>query len=126
MNTVETNPRLAFKGEVIGNPSEIFTKSNGGEYVLQNVKINDGALTGITVGATRTIKNKDGKVKEAIAVGTEVTVYLTQVPSTTEPGKMKNFFDISMNNTASDDDINALLQGANLQVAQEAVATQTV
>lgn len=100
---------IKIKAVVTGKPSQAFNKSNGGQYVLQNCEVKEGALAGLVVSGTRTTKNADGGTKDPIEVGQEVVLYLTQQPSLDDPSKMKNFFEISTGATASDDEINAKL-----------------
>ena len=107
MSTTTTNPQ--FKAKTQGVSSKEFSKTNGGAYVLQNCVITEGPLKGLVVSGTRTIKNADGKAKELVPTDTEVILHLTRVPSTQDPSKMQNFFDISTGLSASQDDINAKL-----------------
>jgi len=102
--------RVEFNAVVTGAPSQTFNKSNGGSYVLQNCKItNAGPLKGTVVSGTRTTKNANGDEKEVVPVGTEVKLFLTRVPSDTHAGGYMNFFEISTGLSASQDELNALL-----------------
>ncbi len=119
--------RLVFTAVVTGVPSQAFEKSNGGKYVLQNCKITQaGPLKGLVVGGTRTILNAEGKSKEPVAVGDEVQLYLTRVPSNEDPSKMVNFFEISTGSSASQDEINQALARVFAGNAQEALAEQAI
>ena len=103
---------IKIKAVVTGKASQEFSKTNGGAYVLQKCEIKEGFLAGLIVSGTRTVKNADGNTKEAIEIGQEVVLYMTQQPSLQDPTKMKNFFEISTGTTASDDEINARLAEA--------------
>lgn len=108
MSTTPTvNP--TFKAKTIATASKEFDKTNGGAYVLQNCEITEGPLKGTIVSGTRTIRNATGKAKELVPVNTEVILHLTRVPSTQDPSKMQNFFEISTGLSASQDEINAKL-----------------
>lgn len=122
---METPVRTAFKAKVVGTPSQEFSKENGGKYVLQNCEILEGPLKGLIVGGTRTLVNASGDTKEPVELNTEVQLYLTRVPSKTDPSKMQNFFEISTGLTASQDDINALLEQAMSSATAGAVAEGT-
>ena len=102
--------RQSFKARVSGVASEVMSKSTGATYVLHNCEITEaGPLKGLVVTGTRTLKNAEGKEKEGVNINDEVQLFLTQVPSTQDPSKMQNFFEISTGSTASQDDINARL-----------------
>lgn len=110
--------RVEFKAVITGGPSQEFAKSNGGKYVLQNCTITEGPLAGKVVSGTRTILNKEGDTKEVVPTGTEVKLYLTRVASDTQAGGFMNFFEISTGLSASQDELNALLNahvGANVE-----------
>ena len=117
--------RQTFKAKVTGVGSETRQKSNGGEYVLQNCIITEGPLAGKTVLGTRTTKNADGKTKEQVPVNTEVQLFLTRVESTNGEG-MFNFFEISAGLTASQDELNALLDQGNVALVQNAMDAQAI
>ncbi len=123
---MSTESRTKFTAVVTGKASQEFSKSNGGAYVLQNCEIKDGPLAGLVVSGTRTIKNADGATKEPIEVGSEVVLYLSQIPSTQDPTKMKNFFEISTGASASDEEINARLAQAMAGANSNALAEQAV
>lgn len=107
---MSTTARQSFKARVSGPASEVMNKSNGGAYVLHNCVITEeGPLKGLVVTGTRTIKNAEGVEKEGVNTNDEVQLFLTQVPSTQDPSKMQNFFEISTGLTASQDEINAKL-----------------
>ena len=101
--------RLEFSAIVTGGASQTFEKSNGGAYVLQNCKITSGPLSGKIVSGTRTTKNANGDEKEVVPEGTEVKLYLTRIASTEQAGGFMNFFEISTGLSASQDELNALL-----------------
>lgn len=118
-------PAQTFKAIVESGASKEVVKKNGGSYVLHNCKITEGPLAGLVVTGTRTVKNAQGKAKEAVSVGTAVQLYLTRVPSTQDPSKMVNFFEISTGMSASQDEINAKLALILADNVANATATQT-
>ena len=103
-----------FKATIKGNASEqVWTKSNGAEYVLIQCLITDGPLKGQLVSGTRTIKSKDGKTKSIPSIDDNITLYHRALPSTTGSG-YKHFFEISTGvMSASDDTLTALLNGVS-------------
>lgn len=119
-----------FKAIVTGNASQELEKTfaNGakGISVLQNCKITEGPLKGTIVSGTRTLLNKEGKTKEAVPVGTEVKLYLTRVASTTQPGGYMNFFEISTGLSASQDEINRLLNATVGEAVENQLQSQQV
>ena len=115
-----------YKAIIKSVSAEIRTKSNGGETQLCQAEIMEGPLKGLTVLSQRTIKNAKGEVKPIVNVGDAVQLFHTQQESTTEPGTMQNFFEVSTGVVATQDEINArLLQimiGANVgALAEQAV-----
>lgn len=121
----EAQARVEFDAVVTGEPSEVMSKSNGGEYVLQNCKVTKGPLKGKIVAGTRTIKNKDGKAKSAVEVGTEIKLFLTRVQAR-EGNGMMNFFEISTGTTESQESLNSLLDSMFEGVAEEQTAQGTI
>jgi hypothetical protein len=119
----QTNP--TFKAIVKSGASAIQPKNNGGQYVLHNCEITEGPLKGLVVTGTRTVKNAQGKTKEPVALNTEVMLHLTRVPSTQDPSKMVNFFEISTGMSASQDEINAKLALMLADTVSQAVGQQT-
>lgn len=119
-------PNPTFKAKTVGTVSQEFSKSNGGAYVLQNCEITEGPLKGTIVSGTRTVKNADGKTKELVPINTEVILHLTRVPSTTDPTKMQNFFEISTGLSASQDEINAKLEAMLASQVANALESQNI
>ena len=115
-----------YKAIIKSVSAEIKTKSNGGEIQLCNAEITEGPLKGLTVLAQRTIKNAKGEAKEPVKVGAEIQLYHTQLESTTNPGTMQNFFEVSMGTGATQDDINARLALALGTATTNAIAEQAV
>lgn len=104
-----------------GTPSVEMSKSNGGKYVLIDCEITDGPAKGLIVAGSFTTVTADGTVKEVPAPETKITLYREVLPSSKEPGKYVNFFNISRGlQQASNDDINALL-GVPDEVAKQAL-----
>ncbi len=103
-----------FKATIKGNASEqVWTKSNGAEYVLIQCLITEGPLKGQLVSGTRTIKSKEGKEKSIPSIGDNITLYHRALPSTSGSG-YKHFFEISSGvMSASDDTLTALLNGVS-------------
>ena len=98
-----------YKAKVTSSPSKIMNKSNGSEYVLQNVQILEGPAKGKIVAGTRTIKNAEGVEKSVPEIGAEVTVYHQALESSQKPGKYVHFFEISTSQPqASMDELTAL------------------
>jgi hypothetical protein len=98
--------KTSMTGIIKSTGSKVLAKSNGAQYVLQNVLITSGPATGLTVLATRTTLTKDAKTKEIPALDTEVTLYHSVVPSTKEGEKNQHFFEISIGaDTASNTDL---------------------
>lgn len=120
----QTNP--TFKAIVKSGASAVQSKTNGGQYVLHNCEITEGPLKGLVVTGTRTVKNAQGKAKEPVALNTEVMLHLTRVPSTQDPSKMVNFFEISTGMSASQDEINAKLALVLAGNVSEALAGQAI
>jgi hypothetical protein len=90
--------------------AELRSKSNGGQTQLVQAHIIDGPLAGLTVLAQRTVKNASGAIKELVAKGDDVILHHTQMPSTTNPGEMMNFFEVSTGAIgATQEEINAKL-----------------
>lgn len=103
----------SFKAIITSPASKVLDKSNGGQYVLHNAVVQEGKLKGMSVLATRTIKNKDGEEKKGVEVDQEVTLYLTVLEN--EAGQKKPFFEIQAGmSTTSDADIIAALGLQNL------------
>lgn len=122
--TPAQNPQ--FKAITKSVASKETVKSNGGAYVLQNCEITEGPLKGLVVTGTRTTKNAGGKAKELVPINTEVILHLTRVPSTQDPSKMVNFFEISTGMSASQDEINAKLALMLAGTVSDALAGQTI
>lgn len=85
-----------FKAVIKGKPSKVMDKNNEaqGKYVLINCLITEGPAKDMEVTGTFTILNRDGEVKEVPSLGDEVMLHHTVLPSTTEPGKFRHFFEI--------------------------------
>lgn len=115
-----------YKATVISVFAEIKEKSNGGQVQLAQCKVLDGPLAGLTVLSQRTILNAEGVAKSPVNVNDEVTLYHTQLESTSKPGTMQNFFEISTGLGASQDDINARLAAAMGVNTANALAEQAV
>lgn len=128
MSQAQNTPatRIEFKAIVKGTPSQTFEKENGGQYVLQNCEITEGPLKGKIVSGTRTIKNAKGDEKEVVEVNTEVKLYLTRVESTTQQGGFMNFFEISTGLSASQDELNDLLNASQGVNTANVIASQAV
>jgi len=109
-----------FKATIVSTIEELKNKSNGGQTQLCQALITDGPLKGLTVLAQRTVKNAAGAAKPLVKANDDVTLHHSQLPSTTKPGTMTNFFEVSLGMGASQDDINALLAVANAAVATSA------
>ena len=80
----------------------------------------------MTVLAQRTIKNAGGVEKAPVTVNQEVKVYHSQLESTTNPGTMQNFFEVSTGLGASQDEINARLANAVSAEVANALTEQTI
>ena len=106
---MSTTAKVSMTGIVKSVGSKVLAKSNGAQYVLQNVLITSGPAKGMLVLGTRTTLTKDSKTKEIPALDTEVTLYHSVVPSTKEGEKNQHFFEISMGaDTASNADLDAI------------------
>ena len=115
-----------YKAKVVSIVEGTKTKSNGGEVQLCQTLITEGPLKGLTVLAQRTIKNAEGVSKPSVSVNQEVTLYHSQLESTTNPGTMQNFFEVSTGLGATQDDINARLALAVSAATANTLAEQTV
>lgn len=115
-----------YKAKIVSVSAEIKTKSNGGQTQLCQALITEGPLKGLTVLSSRTIRNAEGVDKPAVTPGQEVQLYHTQLESTTNPGTMQNFFEVSTGLGASQDDINARLAAAMGVNNVNALAEQAV
>lgn len=107
-NNNNNTENLSFRGIIKTGPSKILVKTNGSKYCLQNVEIQNGPFTGKVVGAERTLLNVNKEEKAPLNIGEKCLVYVTQLPSTTNPGKMQFFFTIGEENGASQDELNDL------------------
>lgn len=111
----------SFKAEVVSpaiarDGKTNISKQNSGVYNLHRVLVLDGPLKGNKVLGQRTILNKDGEDKAPCQVGDEVTIHMSIVDSTTEPGKKAYFFEIEKESTLNNDAIAALLANAGQQM----------
>jgi hypothetical protein len=86
-----------FKAVIAGVASSIRTKSNGVDFVYIKATLLDGAAKGMTVLATRTVKNIKGEEKSIPVEGEEIIVYHTKLPSLKIEGEFVHFFEISTN-----------------------------
>ena len=86
-----------YKAVIAGTASSVKTKSNGVNFVYIKVTLLDGAAKGLTVLATRTVKNIKGEEKSIPVEGEEVIVYHTKLPSLKVEGEFAHFFEISTN-----------------------------
>lgn len=95
-----------FKATVKSGPSKVMEKSNevNGKYVLIDCELLEGPAKGEVVTGTLTILNRDGRVKEVPEMGAEVMLHHRVLPSTTEPGKFRHFFEIGSVFTEMDHD----------------------
>lgn len=105
-NNVGT-PAVVYSAKVISKPSAPREKVNGAISVGLKVLLLDGPAKGVIVFANRTIKNRDGVEKSIPQMDEIVSVYHTQVPSTTGDEPM-NFFDIGTGNAASNEMLNSI------------------
>lgn len=105
-NNVETQA-VVYSAKVISKASAPREKANGAISVGLKVLLLDGPGKGLAVFANRTIKNRDGVEKSIPQMDEIVSVYHTQVPSTTGEGMM-NFFDIGTGSTASNEMLNSV------------------
>lgn len=115
----------AIKAIVIGQPSKEMVKSNNNKYVLVNCEvpgvIDPKTNSNIVVTAQRgTFNAETGEVKAVPAVGSEVMLYMQQLPSTTEPGKVVTFFSMATGVTSADQDS---ITAAFGNIAQETPAS---
>lgn len=115
-----------YSAKIVSISNEIKTKSNGGQVQLCQALITEGTLKGLTVLAQRTIKNAEGVEKALVTVNQEVKVYHSQLESTTNPGTMQNFFEVSTGLGASQDEINARLANAVSAEVANALTEQTI
>ena len=115
-----------YKAKIVSVSKETLTKSNGGKTQLCQALITEGPLTGMTVLASRTLRNASGAEKSPVSAGQEVEVYHSQLPSTSNPGTMQNFFEVSTGLGASQDDINAKLNAAVSREVANALTAQAV
>lgn len=89
------------KCKVIAKESKVLSRSNGGEYVLHNCEILDGAHKGAVIAVQRTLLNAENaelkankqayETKEPFEVGQEIVAY----PSTVQDaeGNFATFFE---------------------------------
>jgi hypothetical protein len=96
-STVASSNSTIFKAVIAGVPSTVRTKSNGVEFVYIKATLLDGAAKGMTVLATRTVKNIKGEDKVIPVEGEEIIVYHTKLPSLKVEGEFAHFFEISTN-----------------------------
>lgn len=116
----------SYKAKIVSISDEIREKSNGGQVQLCQALITDGPLEGMTVLSQRTIKNASGAEKPVVNVGQEVVLYHSQLESTSKPGTMQNFFEVSTGLGASQDDINEALNRVAALEARSALAEQAI
>jgi len=103
--------KTSMTGIVKSVGSKTMDKSNGAQYVLQNVLVTSGPAKGLLVLATRTTLTKEKVAKSVPEVDAEVTLYHSMVPSTKEGCVNQHFFEISTGaDTASNADLDALFQ----------------
>ena len=98
------------------------TRANGEQspYALCSAKITEGPLKGKSVWAQRTLENRDGIAKDAVAKGDEVFVMVSIV--TDAEGVKKPFFEVATSMNATDEEILlALGLGITTEVAQPAL-----
>jgi hypothetical protein len=95
-STVASNNSTTFKAVIAGVASSIKTKSNGVDFVYIKATLLEGAAKGMTVLATRTVKNIKGEEKSIPVEGEEVIVYHTKLPSLKVEGEYVHFFEVSM------------------------------
>jgi len=115
-----SNPQ--YKATVISEASEKLAPTEKGSIrVLHLVRLEDGPGKGLEVTATRTILNSYGKTKAGVKPGDKITVFHEQVESTSNPGTMMNFFQISTGQGASQDEINNAFASVSVEATQEQV-----
>ena len=96
---------LTAKAKVISNGSKVLTKSNGSQYILYNVQIEEGPAMGQRFTAERVILNSKGEEKSQFSNGDEVQAYISVYPSTVEGRKYQMFVTLGeITNTANTDD----------------------
>jgi len=115
-----------YKAQIVSINEEIREKSNGGQVQLCQALILDGPLKGLTVLSQRTILNSKGVEKPAVKIGQDVLLYHTQLESTSKPGTMQNFFEVSASAGATQDDINEALNKALAMSSKSALAEQAI
>lgn len=115
-----------YSAKIVSVTSEIKAKANDGQVQLCQALITEGPFKDLTVLSQRTLKNAKGVEKTPVTVGQEVRVYHSQIESTTNPGTMQNFFEVSTGLGASQDEINARLAMALSANVEKAMVEQTI
>ena len=106
---MQNSAKTPIKAVVKSVTSQVFSKSNGAEYVLCNCELIEGKGIGLVVPAQRTILTPTKESKPTPNIGDEVVVYHSAVPSKEDPTKLTHFFDIGMRaGTASQDELRAI------------------
>lgn len=124
---METVKELKLAGKVMSNGSDIRTNEvTGGTYQYHNVLIKEGPLKGKTVPGKRTLVNVNGDEKSPVQAGDDVQVYVSVVPDRKNPSKRMYFFEISTNNSISNDEVDALLGNMFAQEAEDIPASQQI
>jgi hypothetical protein len=89
----------SFQAEILRIEEEVFTKSNGNQYMRCEVSFKSGPLTGKSYFAQRTL----GDNKASISVGQNVACILNVV--TDKDGVKRPFFEISTSRVDSAESI---------------------